>query len=56
MSDRTRPFWKSAGKFAVAAGIFATLVTAFAISKKKPKPQSVRPTWDDRYEEDSLGI
>jgi hypothetical protein len=56
MSDRKVPLWKNAGRFAVAAGILATLVTALAVTKTKNKVHSVRPTWDDRYEEDSLGI
>ncbi len=56
MTDFITPFWKTSGKLAVAAGILATLMTALMMSKKQQKVQAVRPTWEDRYDEDSIGI
>ncbi len=50
-----QPIFRNAGRFALAASIVATLLTAFAVvtkNKKEKERESVRPTW----EEDMLGI
>jgi hypothetical protein len=57
MSELKTPFWKNTEKIAIAAGMLATIVTALALSMKKTDPQKVvRPIWDERYEEESLGV
>lgn len=50
-----QPIFRNAGRFALAASIVATLLTAFAVvtrHKHEKEQDAVRPTWD----EDMLGI
>jgi len=50
-----QPIIRTAGRFALAAGIVATLLTAFAVAAKHKRvkdQESVRPI----YDEDMLGI
>ncbi len=50
-----QPIFRNAGRFALAASIVATLLTALAVATKNRQgkvQESVRPTWD----EEMLGI
>jgi hypothetical protein len=55
MASENRPLVRNAGRFALAASIVATLLTAFVVTaKSRPdkSPHAVRPVW----EEEPLGI
>ena len=55
MAMNGHPIIRNAGRFALAASIVATLLTAFVVaakSREEKNQNSVRPVW----EEDPLGI
>lgn len=55
MGMTSHPIVRNAGRFALAASIVATLLTAFVVTAKtrnEKNQHSVRPVWED----DPLGI